>query len=104
MTTATKTMATETDRAPPTLILNLPTTDLSRAQAFYTALSFTYNPAWSDNSSAAFHLPPPKNNISLMIHTPERMKQFARPGATILADVQASNTTESLVTHYVPDA
>jgi len=35
-----------------TMFVNLPVTDLDRAKAFYTALGFTINPAFTDHNAA----------------------------------------------------
>jgi predicted lactoylglutathione lyase len=35
-----------------TMFVNLPVTDLDRSKAFYTALGFTINPAFSDHNAA----------------------------------------------------
>ncbi len=36
----------------PAMFVNLPVTDLERAKAFYTALGFTINPAFTDHNAA----------------------------------------------------
>ncbi len=36
----------------PIIFVNLPVTDLPRAQAFYEALGFTKNPGFSDDAGA----------------------------------------------------
>src|SRR3954463_1365166 len=35
-----------------TMFVNLPVTDLERAKAFYTAIGFTINPAFTDHNAA----------------------------------------------------
>ncbi|KAK4034178.1 hypothetical protein C8A01DRAFT_49375 [Parachaetomium inaequale] len=74
----------------PTFFLNLPTTSLPTATAFYTALSFTPVQAWSDAQTAAFLLPAPNQAVALMVHTHDRFAQFTRPG-TAIADARASS-------------
>ena len=34
------------------MLVNLPVTDLERAKAFYTAIGFTINPAFTDHNAA----------------------------------------------------
>ena len=36
------------------MFVNLPVTDLERSKAFYTAIGFTLNPAFSDHNAACF--------------------------------------------------
>jgi predicted lactoylglutathione lyase len=36
----------------PSMFVNLPVTDLERAKAFYTAIGFTINPAFTDHNAA----------------------------------------------------
>lgn len=36
----------------PTMFVNLPVTDMERAKAFYTAIGFTINPAFTDHNAA----------------------------------------------------
>ena len=36
------------------MFVNLPVTDLERSKAFYTAIGFTINPAFSDHNAACF--------------------------------------------------
>ena len=38
----------------PAMFVNLPVTDLERAKAFYSAVGFALNPAFSDHNSACF--------------------------------------------------
>jgi predicted lactoylglutathione lyase len=36
------------------MLVNLPVTDLDRAKAFYAAVGFTNNPAFTDHNAACF--------------------------------------------------
>ena len=51
------------------MFVNLPVTDLERAKAFYTAIGFTINPAFTDHNAACVVVEDPHNYF--MIHTRE---------------------------------
>lgn len=55
------------------IFINLPTTDLPRATAFYTALGFTPNPMFSDETATAMVW---SEAIHVMLLTHEKWKTF----------------------------
>ena len=59
------------------IFVNLPVTDLARAEAFYEALGFTNNPKFSDDSSACMVL---SETIHVMLLTHAKWSNFtSRP-------------------------
>ncbi|KAK0744375.1 hypothetical protein B0T21DRAFT_380676 [Apiosordaria backusii] len=85
---------------PPTFFVNLPTSDLEKATAFFVALDFDHIKLWSDDKSAAFRLPGANSQVSLMIHVHERFKTFNRPNTSI---VDAFTSTEALFSFMAKD-
>ncbi|KAK4171330.1 hypothetical protein QBC36DRAFT_340175 [Triangularia setosa] len=85
---------------PPTFFVNLPTSNLEKATAFFVALDFDHIKLWSDDKSAAFRLPGANYQVSLMIHIHERFKTFNRPGTSI---VDAFKSTETLFSFMAKD-
>ncbi|KAM0330852.1 hypothetical protein ACHAQA_003807 [Verticillium albo-atrum] len=79
----------------PTFFLNTSTSAPEEAKAFYLAMGFTSCDWCEDSLTKAFSLPAPNQNICIMLHGPERFKDFVRPG-TAIAD--ANKTTETLFT------
>ena len=59
---------------PRTIFITLPVTDMPRARAFYAALGFSPNEAFSSPNSACFIL---SNAISLMLATHEHFRQIS---------------------------
>lgn len=55
------------------IFVNLPTTDLERAKAFYTSLGFTINPLFTDDNAACVVL---DDNIYFMVLTREYLGTF----------------------------
>ena len=55
------------------IFVNLPTTDLDRAKAFYEALGFSINPAFTDENAACVVL---GDNIYFMVLTREYLGTF----------------------------
>jgi uncharacterized protein len=55
------------------IFVNLPTTDLERAKAFYTSLGFTINPMFTDDNAACVVL---DENIYFMVLTREYLGTF----------------------------
>jgi predicted lactoylglutathione lyase len=51
----------------PSMFVNLPVTDLDRAQAFYTAIGFTINPLFSDHNAACVVVEPDHSAIMLLV-------------------------------------
>ena len=51
------------------MLVNLPVTDLERAKAFYTAIGFTINPAFTDHNAACFFVE--ADHSAIMILTRE---------------------------------
>ncbi|KAK4128038.1 hypothetical protein N657DRAFT_667400 [Parathielavia appendiculata] len=87
-------MSTSASNSPkPTFFLNLPTTSVPSAKAFYTALGFPPLEAWSDAETASFMLPEPNQTMALMVHAHQRFKTFMRPAGTV---VDAHTSTETL--------
>lgn len=71
------------------IFVNLPVADLKRSIAFFSALGFTFNPQWTDDSATCMIM---GDNIFAMLLTRERFQGFTpRP----VADATAS--TEVLV-------
>ena len=60
----------------PQMFVNLPVTDLERSKAFYTALGFTLNPAFSDHNAACFVVEDGHNYF--MILTREYFQTFTK--------------------------
>ncbi|KAL2156802.1 hypothetical protein VTH82DRAFT_1548 [Thermothelomyces myriococcoides] len=86
-------MSAPTSKAASTFYLNLSTTDVTRASAFYTALGLTPVKDWSDESTATFLLPPPNQTIAVMLHAHKRFREFIRPDSDV---VNAHKSTEAL--------
>ena len=59
------------------IFVNLPVTDLDRAKAFYTAVGFTNNAQFTDETAAAMVI---EDNIVAMLLTQEKFAGFV-PGA-----------------------
>jgi hypothetical protein len=59
------------------IFVNLPVTDLARAQAFYAALGFENNAQFTDEAAAAMVI---EENIVVMLLTRDRFADFV-PGA-----------------------
>lgn len=59
---------------PRMIFVSLPVTDLARSRAFYAALGFALNPAFSDDSTACFAV---SDTIYLMIATHERFQSLS---------------------------
>ena len=55
------------------IFVNLPVTDLEQAQAFYTAIGFTNNPQFTDETAAAMVV---EENIVVMLLTREKFESF----------------------------
>jgi uncharacterized protein len=55
------------------IFVNLPTTDLERAKAFYTSLGFTINPLFTDENAACVVF---SDNIYFMVLTREYLGTF----------------------------
>lgn len=51
------------------MLVNLPVTDLERAKAFYAAIGFTINPAFTDHNAACFFVE--EDHSAIMILTRE---------------------------------
>jgi uncharacterized protein len=51
----------------PAMFVNLPVTDLDRAKAFYTALGFTINPAFSDHNAACVVVEEDHNYFMILV-------------------------------------
>jgi uncharacterized protein len=67
---------------PQMIFVNLPVANLERSKAFYTALGFTINPQFSDDTAACVVL---SDTIFLMILTHQKFDFFAtqpRPDST----------------------
>ena len=50
-----------------TMFVNLPVTDLDRAKAFYTALGFTINPAFTDHNAACVVVEPDHSYFMILV-------------------------------------
>jgi predicted lactoylglutathione lyase len=51
----------------PAMFVNLPVTDLERAKAFYTALGFTINPAFTDHNAACVVVEEDHNYFMILV-------------------------------------
>jgi uncharacterized protein len=56
------------------LLVNLPVTDLERAKAFYTALGFPINPAFTDHNAACVFVE--EDHSAIMLLTREYFQTF----------------------------
>ena len=71
------------------IFVNLPVADLKRTIAFFSALGFTFNPQWTDDSATCMIA---GDNIFAMLLTRERFQNFTpKPVA------DATTSTEVLV-------
>ena len=59
---------------PRMIFISLPVTDISRSRAFYQALGFPINPAFSDDQTACFAV---TDTVNLMIATHERFQSIS---------------------------
>lgn len=80
--------------APPTLYLNIPTSNPEASLEFFTALGFEPVPEYSDTDTKAFRLPAPNSTVCVMSHSHKRFKEFMRPGTEVS---DATKTTEVLI-------
>jgi uncharacterized protein len=55
------------------IFINLPVTDLQKSMDFYTAIGFTNNPAFTDDTAACMIL---SNEIYVMLLTHNKLSQF----------------------------
>lgn len=55
------------------IFVNLPVADLKRSIAFFTALGFTFNPQWTDDTATCMIV---GDNIFVMLMISERFKTF----------------------------
>jgi predicted lactoylglutathione lyase len=62
------------------IFINLPITDLQKSIAFYTALGWKNDPAFTNDQSAMMKL---SANISVMLHIPSRYTEFVPKGRGI---------------------
>lgn len=70
------------------VFINFPVSDLARSTAFYEALGFTKNPAFSDDRASAMMW---SDEIIFMLVTHEFYKEFLKDKT--IADTQATNAT-----------
>jgi uncharacterized protein len=71
------------------IFVNLPVSDLPRAIAFFTALGFSFDPQWTDDSATCMIV---GNNIFAMLLTRERFQSFTPKPVT-----DATQGTEVLI-------
>ncbi len=57
------------------IFINLPVADLQKAMTFYTAVGFTNNPQFTDETAACMVL---TEEIYVMLLTPEKFSQFTK--------------------------
>jgi uncharacterized protein len=57
------------------IFINLPVADLQKAMSFYTAIGFTNNPRFTDETAACMVL---TEEIYVMLLTPEKFGQFTK--------------------------
>ena len=70
---------------PRKIFISLPVADIARSRAFYQALGFTPNPAFSDDSSACFEV---SDAIIFMLSTHERFQAIS-PKSLVLPSTGA---------------
>jgi uncharacterized protein len=80
--------------APPSLYLNIPTSDPEASLLFYTAIGFELIKQYTDGETKSFRLPAPNNMVCVMVHGHKRFKEFMRPGTDI---PDATKATEVLI-------
>lgn len=80
--------------APPTLYLNIPTSNPEASLEFFTALGFEPVLEYSDTDTKAFRLPAPNSTVCVMSHSHKRFKEFMRPGTEVS---DATKSTEVLI-------
>ncbi len=57
------------------MLVNLPVADLERAKAFYAAIGFTINPAFTDHNAACFFVE--EDHSAVMLSTREFFQTFS---------------------------
>ncbi|WP_436786056.1 VOC family protein [Yinghuangia sp. YIM S10712] len=63
------------------IFVNLPVNDLDKSKAFYSALGFTLNEQFSDETAASFEI---SDTIVVMLLTKEKFQQFStKPTADV---------------------
>ncbi|KAL0935490.1 uncharacterized protein CTRU02_210081 [Colletotrichum truncatum] len=77
------------DGPTPTFSLNTATKGPAAAEAFFQALGFKVLADWGDAKFKALLLPPPNENLCLMLHDHSRFKEFIRPN-TEISDARTS--------------
>nr|WP_245885296.1 VOC family protein [Kineococcus rhizosphaerae] len=70
------------------VFINQPVADKERSKAFFTALGFSLNPQFEDDTTACVVI---EENIIVLVHEPEKWKQFLH------GDPAPQGTTESMV-------
>ncbi|KAJ6436346.1 glyoxalase-like domain-containing protein [Purpureocillium lavendulum] len=85
----------QSTETPPSLYVNLSTSNIDLAAKFFKALGFSDNTEWSDKQTVAFFLPAPNSNVVLLVSDTTRYKTFIRPGTEVS---DASKVTEVIFT------
>lgn len=57
------------------IFVNLPAKDLKKSKAFYEAIGFTLNPAFSDDTAACMVW---SDSINVMLHTHDKWRTFTK--------------------------
>jgi uncharacterized protein len=57
------------------IFVNLPAKDLNKSKAFYEAIGFTLNPAFSDDTAACMVW---SDSINVMLHTHDKWRTFTK--------------------------
>lgn len=79
---------------PRMIFVNLPVSDLERSKAFFTALGFTFDARFSDESAAALVIE--EGSIHSMLLTRERFASFLPDGVEVADPTQATGALLAL--------
>ncbi|MET9619259.1 VOC family protein [Streptomyces sp. NPDC006464] len=76
---------------PQMIFVNLPVKDLEASKSFWTELGYSFNPQFSDDTTACLVI---SDTIFAMLLTEPRFKEFTAPGKEI---VDATKSSEVLI-------
>ncbi|MEU4268242.1 VOC family protein [Streptomyces sp. NPDC026092] len=74
------------------IFVNLPVKDLETSKAFWSKLGYSFNPQFSDDTTACLVI---SDTIFAMLLTEPKFKEFTKPGKEL---VDATKSTEVLLT------
>jgi len=90
------------------MLVNLPVTDLERSKAFYAALGFTLNPAFTDHNAACFFVE--ADHSAVMLLTREFFQTFSElpigdpavnPASSTAIYLDTREAVDTAVTHGI---